>query len=44
MSALLDRALRAGDASCPIGRKMEIRKSLTTRSLWRVKLWDYLIG
>ena len=29
----IDRALRASDASCPKGKKMEVRKSLTTRNL-----------
>ena len=29
----IDRALRARDASCPKGKKMEVRKSLTTRNL-----------
>ena len=29
----IDQALRARDASCPKGKKMEVRKSLTTRNL-----------
>ena len=36
----IDRALRARDASCPKGKKMEVRKSLTTRNLKERLSWN----